>query len=131
MIREEEDDSEGFFSTLPEVPSFAGSDEEDGENEYGKRTRNAINELFVEPGPKRKKGAVGSGVEEGDDKKKMAMDVSYDGFAIWGRVLCLIVKKRETQGGKGNEKELGAGKAMMENWIASTQAPAGEEDLLL
>lgn len=77
-----------------------------------------------------------------DDKKKLAMDVSYEGFAIYGRVLCLVVKKRETgksrqpansatatassAAGPGNRPE---GQAMMENWITSTQIPVGEEVL--
>ncbi|KAH7368507.1 hypothetical protein B0T11DRAFT_64783 [Plectosphaerella cucumerina] len=73
----------------------------------------------------------------GDDKKKLAMDISFEGFAIYGRVLCLVVKKREgalrtagagtTRGaasdaaGSSNNKP--AGQAMMENWISSTQMP--------
>ncbi len=34
-----------------------------------------------------------------DDKKKLAMDISYQGFAIYGRVLCLVVRRREPQRG--------------------------------
>lgn len=128
IIREEDDEEEGFLSTLGDIPSLSGSDEEDIENGNRKRRRGSTDGLFVQPGSKRKKAKNGVAQEEGDDKKKLAMDVSYDGFAIWGRVLCLIVKKRETQGGKNKEKEVGGGKAVMENWIASTQAPAGEED---
>jgi hypothetical protein len=74
---------------------------------------------------------------EEDAKKKLAMDVSYDGFAIYGQVLCLVVKKRETkQSGTGagrgsvaaNANKPG-GQANMENWITSTQMPAGDEGL--
>ncbi|UKZ75520.1 hypothetical protein TrVFT333_003207 [Trichoderma virens FT-333] len=57
-----------------------------------------------------------------DYKKKLAMDVSYEGFAIYGRVLCLIVKKKENK----TQQSLG-GQAKMENWITSTQIPVGEE----
>ncbi|KAL8966055.1 MAG: hypothetical protein Q9183_003540 [Haloplaca sp. 2 TL-2023] len=59
-----------------------------------------------------------------DDKKKLAMSTLYDGFSIYGRVLCLVVKRR----GKAKGKELagGTGQAMMEEWIASTQAPEGQ-----
>ncbi|KAF7559378.1 hypothetical protein G7046_g4778 [Stylonectria norvegica] len=68
------------------------------------------------PPHKRPRGRVGSDADaliqdEGDDKKKLAMDVSYEGFAIYGRVLCLVVKKRDT--GKvtqpGNSAAAGAG----------------------
>lgn len=72
----------------------------------------------------------------GDEKKKMAMDVSYEGFAIHGRVLCLVVRKRNspnnqraaargTTSGTGTVQP--AGQAKMENWITSTQIPVGED----
>ncbi|KAL9025962.1 MAG: hypothetical protein Q9196_005300 [Gyalolechia fulgens] len=54
-----------------------------------------------------------------DDKKELALRTSYDGFSIYGRILCLVVKRR----GNANGKDLagGGGQAMMEEWIASTQ----------
>ncbi|CAK7268156.1 hypothetical protein SEPCBS119000_002919 [Sporothrix epigloea] len=94
----------------------------------------------------------------GDDtdskkKKKLAMDVIYEGFAIYGRVLCLVVKRRggpmRGRGvGGGTQTTLSAsigsgqagnaltgaeplkpgGQAAMENWIASTQMPAAQAD---
>ncbi|KAJ3495534.1 hypothetical protein NLG97_g3326 [Lecanicillium saksenae] len=65
-----------------------------------------------------------------EDKKKMAMDVSYEGFAIYGRVLCLVVKRRDV-GAKSNQSSAtgsnaATGQAKMENWITSTQMPADE-----
>ena len=54
-----------------------------------------------------------------DDKKKMAMNTTYDGFSIYGRILCLVVKRRGTS--KGKQLVGGAGQAMMEEWITSTQ----------
>jgi hypothetical protein len=84
-------------------------------------------EPLVEPLPKRRrdKDAVPA-EEEGDDKKKMAMNTSYDGFSIYGRVLCLVVKRRDKKG-KG-PAGLTGGQAMMEDWITSTQMPAMPED---
>lgn len=68
---------------------------------------------------------------EDDDKKKMAMDVTYEGFAIYGRVLCLVVRKVNRAGETGSKKS-GRGnsnQASMENWISSTQLPVGEDGL--
>lgn len=91
------------------------------------------------PPHKRRKGASAGGGEVGeDDKKKLGMDISYEGFSIYGRVLCLVVKRRENPnvaGGSGrvtlgagvSSKGKGQGQAMMENFIISTQVPAGEE----
>lgn len=60
----------------------------------------------------------------GDDKKKMALNTTYDGFSIYGRILCLVVKRRGRA--KGKELAGGAGQAMMEEWIASTQMGEGQ-----
>ncbi|KAK3341790.1 hypothetical protein B0T25DRAFT_594217 [Lasiosphaeria hispida] len=90
------------------------------------------------PPPKRRKDKDGEG---GDDKKKLAMDISYEGFAIYGRVLCLVVKRRDGASRAGtfavpsSKSQTGrpGGQAVMENWITSTQLPeAGvtEDDVL-
>ena len=55
-----------------------------------------------------------------DDKKKLAMDTSYEGFSIYGRILCLVVKRKGVV--KGKVIAGGTGQAMMEDFIASTQA---------
>ncbi|KAI1294491.1 hypothetical protein F5Y03DRAFT_314776 [Xylaria venustula] len=110
--------------------------------------------LFVQsptgesPPAKRPRPAPGATAgDEDDDKKKLAMDISYEGFSIYGRVLCLVVKRREGGGadraerdanastpaaaGSGNSRtkaaSRGRGQAMMENFIISTQIPAGAE----
>ncbi len=59
-----------------------------------------------------------------DAKKKMALDTIYDGFSIYGRILCLVVKRLGVVKGQGREGQgqgHGQGKARMEEWIASTQ----------
>lgn len=101
------------------------------------------------PAKRRKKAALAvEGAPEGaqrDDKKKLAMDISYEGFSIYGRVLCLVIKRRDGYaGGKGKGKAVATtsaastaarggragqsvapgGQAVMENWITSTQMPA-------
>ena len=58
--------------------------------------------------------------EEADDKKKMAMRTTYDGFSIYGRVLCLVIKRKDK---RGNTQTPTGGQAMMEDWISSTQMP--------
>ncbi|KAL2201839.1 hypothetical protein CC79DRAFT_1345477 [Sarocladium strictum] len=83
------------------------------------------------PPHKRTKGLGDYGGDE-EDKKKLAMDISYEGFAIYGRVLCLVVRKREsaTQGSRRAGNSANAkldGQAKMENWITSTQMPVGDD----
>lgn len=81
------------------------------------------------PPPKRRKETD----KNKDDKKKLAIHITHEAFAIYGRVLCLVVKRRDVRGGKsripavssGAKTQLGrpGGQAMMENWISSTQLP--------
>jgi hypothetical protein len=127
------------------IPS--DEDDEEDADDYGAAAGSAIDvdydsDAEQPPNKRRKRPVVEVEDEPGehDDKKKIAMDVSYEGFAIYGRVLCLVVKKRETlntnvsRAGPGAATTAGAsgGQAMMENWISSTQMPAaGAEDEVL
>ncbi|GAB0131884.1 hypothetical protein EsDP_00000339 [Epichloe bromicola] len=66
--------------------------------------------------------------DDEDDKKKLVMDVSYEGFAIYGRVLCLVVRRRENKTQRLRQDGIAPeGQANMENWITSTQIPVGED----
>ena len=71
-----------------------------------------------------------------DDKKKLDMNLSYDGFSIYGRVLCLVVKRKGQRAptineagpaalpaaaGGGASDNPDSGRHMLENWV-STQA---------
>lgn len=58
--------------------------------------------------------------EEDDDKKKLGFNTTYEGFSIWGRVLCLFIERkggpsRKSSGNPGNSQ------ALMQDWIQSTQ----------
>lgn len=55
-----------------------------------------------------------------DEKKKMGLNTIYDGFQIYGRILCLVVKRKD--GSRGKQSGGGGGQAMVEEWISSTQA---------
>lgn len=71
------------------------------------------------------KGHVGEEEDgKGGDKKKVGMGTTYDGFSIYGRILCLVVKRKGSAKGKGVAG--GTGQAMMEEWIASTQMQDGQ-----
>lgn len=54
-----------------------------------------------------------------DDKKKLAINTSYDGFSIYGRILCLLVKRK---GKKGQANAPVGGSQMMESWVATQAA---------
>lgn len=56
-----------------------------------------------------------------DDKKKLALNTSYDGFSIYGRILCLVVKRKGKKAAQGSTGAAFGGSQMMEQWV-STQA---------
>ena len=59
--------------------------------------------------------------EEVDDKKKLGLTTSYDGFSIYGRILCLVVKRKSKKAAASNPGGPVGGSQMMEQWV-STQA---------
>ncbi|KAF3057133.1 hypothetical protein GL218_06207 [Daldinia childiae] len=124
------------------------SDSQDGEDDSLFVNDEPNDDASTRPPPaKRRRGGAatpeGDNAEDDDDKKKLAMDISYEGFSIYGRVLCLVVKRREGNIGAGPQpagrgrtsgtggshatKHGGGGQAMMENFIISTQVPAGAD----
>lgn len=142
IVREESEDSGPNLQDLPDVEELLAGDSDDSlfvseEEEAPRRSKrpraSATNDAAPEsssgsePLPKRRKEMEDVAVpeEQTDEKKKMAMNTHYDGFSIYGRVLCLIVKRKDK---KGKAPAMTAGQAMMEDWITSTQMPAAEDD---
>lgn len=122
------------------------SDDDDArEDDDGLFVQSPTSESPGPPPAKRQRPAPATSEGDDDDKKKLAMDISYEGFSIYGRVLCLVVKRRDGNGaelaerganasaaavsGSGNSRAKAGsrGQAMMENFILSTQIPAGTD----
>ncbi|KAK7914793.1 hypothetical protein PG985_012496 [Apiospora marii] len=131
---EDEAQQQGGESDFEVIPSS----DEDGDDAYNEGGGLARSTTSGQPPAKRRKEAAaadeGDATADGDDKKKLAMDISYEGFSIYGRVLCLVVKRRDQSnatgsggGGAIGKGKQGGGSAMMENFIISTQVPAGAE----
>jgi hypothetical protein len=100
ILIQEESDDETDLIPFDKIPS-AG---ESADNEAPKkRVRNSA----------RRPGAV-----DEDDEKKLAFKTSYEGFSIWGWVLCLLVDRK---GGPGKKVSGPDAQALMAEWITSTQ----------
>ncbi|KAK2805191.1 hypothetical protein FQN51_000714 [Onygenales sp. PD_10] len=61
------------------------------------------------------------------DDKKLGLSTSYEGFTIWGRILCLLITRRGDKRPKPAAAAPAGGQALMEEWI-STQAPQEFEE---
>jgi len=93
---------------------FVNSDEEEGAHE-------PANELTS---TRRRRDGVDIADGE-DDKKKMALDTSYDGFSIYGRTLCLVVKRKGQKAAPAESSAHTGGSQMMENWVSTQAAQDG------
>ncbi|PVH94944.1 hypothetical protein DM02DRAFT_633285 [Periconia macrospinosa] len=145
LIREEEESI-----NLANVPEFDNSADQGYESERRKRRRgedreNPITELDdsddsfqFEAAPHKKRTKRGNdGVmedrgdaenEEDSDKKKLALNTSYEGFSIYGRVLCLVVKRKQRRQQAGTANGPTSSEQMLENWV-STQAAIEQEEI--
>jgi hypothetical protein len=59
----------------------------------------------------------------GGDDKKLALNTSYEGFSIYGRILCLVVSHKGGRTTNPSTNQEGSRQDMMKDWIVSTQAP--------
>jgi hypothetical protein len=75
------------------------------------------NSEVMEPPTKRQKQRA-SGDHESDDKKKLGFQTSYNGFSIWGWVLCLLVERKGVPGKRSDDT---SAQALMQEWISSQQ----------
>ncbi|KAF4553111.1 Hypothetical protein D9617_8g051240 [Elsinoe fawcettii] len=77
-------------------------------------------EEVVAGGRKRKRGGEeeeeGEGNRQEEDKKKLGLKTEYEGFSIYGRILCLIVKRK---GVKARAEAPVGSSQMLENWVST------------
>ncbi|CZT44784.1 uncharacterized protein RSE6_05013 [Rhynchosporium secalis] len=128
VITREESDEDLVLQDLPEADDVESEDGLFVSDSRPKRPRTTTSTSQSsspgsEPLPKRRRD--GEAEEAIDDKKKLGMDTTYDGFSIYGRVLCLVVKRRDKKSKAA--ANLAGGQATMENWISSTQMPQDED----
>ncbi|KEF62703.1 uncharacterized protein A1O9_00676 [Exophiala aquamarina CBS 119918] len=101
-IRDEEDEHDVVLHDIPAV-----DDDMDAQQPFGDEDANPDAPLD-------------------DDKKKLGFKTTYEGFSIWGWVLCLFVERKGGPGQKNVGTE-GNTQALMQDWIASTQQQKEDE----
>ncbi|KZF24216.1 hypothetical protein L228DRAFT_259466 [Xylona heveae TC161] len=115
--REGTDEDQGLFVSDSDASEGDDEDAERHTSSSAKRQKSSGQSAFA-------------GGRGGDDKKKLGFETSYDGFALYGYILCLVVHRRGDKAatGKATVTELpNSGKALMEGWVASTQVGHNDE----
>lgn len=146
IIREEEDENDPRvaikLSDIPEAPSkgsenqrsqqgrnrtavAVGSNKEDAE-EINSHDGSSLNEDDADEANKTRRSTTFT-EDAVDDKKKLLLHMTYDGFSIYGRILCLIVNYKKPETARQGVTKVGPaavhknGQQMLEQW-ASSQA---------
>lgn len=108
VVREEEDEEGPGLDAFPAAPT---------------NTDGSLKEVVdissdeERPGRKGRKRRRVEEEDEGDDqKKKLGLRTGYEGFSIYGRILCLIVKRK---GVKARGDRIAGGSEMLENWVST------------
>lgn len=125
ILREEDDDIVELYN----IPAAETGDKRKASNaeEDGLFVNSDDGEAFQEqdsPPRKQRKRASRPAEERDtgeDEKKKMALNTSYDGFSIYGRTLCLVVRRKGKKAAPHQPDAPLGGSQMMEQWV-STQA---------
>lgn len=150
IIIREEDDDEAII--LGDIPEAGGDNSQARRSTRNKRRRRDASEAAVPvsdasdtddsfqfesaPSTKRAKtyepslsdvdqGDDGSELE--DDKKKLGINTSYDGFSIYGRILCLVVKRKGSRNPASGSGAISS-QHMLENWVSTQAAAEGDDD---
>jgi hypothetical protein len=136
VIRDEDDDDAINLADIPEAGNASRASrrpaqgthrtEASGLDITSEGSDSDSSALFV-AGDSNKPRSIDAGTEDEaqEDKKKLGLNTSYDGFRIYGRILCLVVNRRgRTLGGAGASA---SSQQMMEHWV-STQAASDQID---
>lgn len=144
VIREEDDDEPINLADIPAADQSGKQPKrsarqrrrrnEDEDAALSNRSDSEGSDLFVpEPTNRRRTKAHTQDEDQdsdeethADDKKKLGLNTSYDGFSIYGRILCLVIKRRGARNVAG-PSGANSSQAMLENWV-STQAVAEQLD---
>jgi hypothetical protein len=113
---------------LPELPQAEqleregnGDDflfvQDSDESETGSHSQEST-EASRMPRSQRQKESQAMDTQPSDDQKKLALRTYYDGFSIYGRILCLVVRRR---GGR-ILAATASSQQLMENWISMQAA---------
>ncbi|EXJ61373.1 uncharacterized protein A1O5_11931 [Cladophialophora psammophila CBS 110553] len=105
MVQDESDEENANLSDIPSA--------EDLEGRHGDPSHPSVGRNLDDGG-------------EDDDKKKLGFMTTYEGFNIWGWVLCLFIERKGGLSKKASGIQ-GSSQALMQDWIQSTQEQKDED----
>jgi hypothetical protein len=123
ILREEDDDAPINLIDIPELPNANQDEGQANENDalFVQDSDESDPAARSKPGSKRRASEPQELNNAAEDKKKLGLKTFYDGFSIYGRVLCLVVRRR----GQLISAAAASSQQLMENWISTQAASEG------
>lgn len=137
VVIEEDDEDAVKLADIPEAPKRSTRTKRSRGEAEKDASESDEEDLFVPETAASKRSKTGATPadaeviededESQDDKKKLGLNTSYEGFSIYGRILCLVVKRRGVRNAAGGAAAPVSSQQMLENWV-STQAAGQTAD---
>lgn len=121
--------------TLPDVPEHGNASSPSPPADGGRRRRRRRTRVAGKEPSRDHSYQTGQNEPEvslkthtaAQDEKKLGAITTYEGFGIWGWILCLIIKRKGQRPKIASTTSESSNKALMEEWIC-TQAPQEYEE---
>lgn len=124
ILVESDEEPAGIPTTVPE--SLAVDDQDDS----SRKRRQPHGEAPGQSPNKRNKtdGSIPKEDSAQEDDKKLPFTTHYEGFSIWGWVLCLLVTRKDSRKRQENVPSAATSQALMEEWISTQVQPDLEDE---
>jgi hypothetical protein len=115
---------------LQDIPESTQAGETSSQSERQRGSQSFANTLHL-PRSTRNRTGAGEGLpgeEDGTDDKKLGMATTYEGFNIWGWVLCLLVTRRGQKARTVKPASGASGQVLLEEWMSTQVQQDIDED---
>lgn len=123
VLVESDEETAGIPTSIPE--SLTVDDQDDSSRKRRQPHGDASERL------PNKRNKTDDGISEEDnaqDDKKLPFTTQYEGFSIWGWVLCLLVTRKDRRKRQESVPSVATSQALMEEWISTQVQPDLEEE---
>jgi len=115
---------------LQDIPESTQAEETNSRSERQRGSQRFANTFHLRRSTRKRTGA-GEGIigeEDETDDKKLGMATTYEGFNIWGWVLCLLVTRRGQKARTVRPASGASGQALLEEWMSTQVQQDIDED---
>ena len=114
---------------LQDIPESTQAGETNSRSERQRGSQSFANTPHLPRSTRKRTAGEGLlGDEDGTDDKKLGIATTYEGFNIWGWVLCLLVTRRGQKARTVKPASSASGQALLEEWMSTQVQQDIDED---